>query len=115
MTYGLAFSLLDSTAAAEDAAQEVFIRVAKTIRGFKQQSSLKSWLHRITLNIVYDSFRKQKRVRNLTERVADPTDPMGQEKRASPPSQLEIKEALLSLSFQDRAARSWLGLHGGEF
>lgn len=46
---------------AEDVAQEVCIRLASTIRGFKGTSRLSTWLYTVTLNAARDQMRKRRR------------------------------------------------------
>ncbi|MEO1174398.1 MAG: RNA polymerase sigma factor [Myxococcota bacterium] len=48
--FGVARQILRSESAAEDAAQDVFVRVFKSIRRFRGDSSLATWIHRITVN-----------------------------------------------------------------
>jgi RNA polymerase sigma-70 factor (ECF subfamily) len=43
---------------AEDIAQEVFIKLAKKLKTFRQKSSFKTWLYRITVNTAKDFHRK---------------------------------------------------------
>jgi RNA polymerase sigma-70 factor (ECF subfamily) len=43
---------------AEDIAQEVFVKLARNIRNFKQKSSFTTWLYRITINTAKDYYRK---------------------------------------------------------
>ena len=43
---------------AEDIAQEVFVKLARKINTFKQGSSFKTWLYRITINTAKDLYRK---------------------------------------------------------
>lgn len=46
----------------EDVAQEVFIKIYKNISKFNEQSSLYTWIYRITINACYDEIRKEKKV-----------------------------------------------------
>lgn len=47
--YSLLYSMLGNAADASDAAQEVFIKAFRGIRGFRRGSSLKTWLYRIAV------------------------------------------------------------------
>ncbi len=66
--YRLAFRLCGNRSDAEDLTQEVFIRVFKSLDGFKP-GSFEGWLHRITTNLFLDQVRRKKRIR---------MDPMGE-------------------------------------
>lgn len=46
---------------AEDVAQEVCIRLASAIRGFKGASRFSTWLYSVTLNAARDQMRKRRR------------------------------------------------------
>jgi RNA polymerase sigma-70 factor, ECF subfamily len=46
--FAIALRMLGSRAEAEDAAQEVFLRVHRSIRGFRGDAKLSTWLHAIT-------------------------------------------------------------------
>lgn len=46
---------------AEDISQEVFVTVYKTILSFKEQSSISTWIYRITVNKCLDHLRAQSR------------------------------------------------------
>jgi RNA polymerase sigma-70 factor, ECF subfamily len=48
-------------AAAEDAAQEVFVRLASRLWQFRGEAKLTTWLHRVTVNICRDELRRRKR------------------------------------------------------
>ena len=50
---------------AYDISQEVFIRVFKSIKKFKGQSSFSTWLYRITTNACLDELRKRKNNKNI--------------------------------------------------
>lgn len=45
---------------ADDASQEVFIKALKNIHKFRGESSLKTWLYRITMNVSSNILRKKK-------------------------------------------------------
>ena len=45
----------------EDLAQEVFIKVYKNISKFNEESSLYTWIYRITMNTCIDEIKKEKR------------------------------------------------------
>ena len=50
MVIQLAFNLMGDYDEALDVSQEVFLRVFRTIGGFRAQSSLRTWIFRIVVN-----------------------------------------------------------------
>jgi RNA polymerase sigma-70 factor (ECF subfamily) len=50
MVYQLALHLLGDAQEALDLSQEVFLRVFRTLPGFRGQSSLRTWIYRIVVN-----------------------------------------------------------------
>lgn len=50
MVYGLALHLLGDHNEALDVSQDVFLRIFRTIEGFRGQSSLRTWIFRIVVN-----------------------------------------------------------------
>jgi len=50
MVYGLALNLLGDRDEALDISQEVFLRVFRTLSGFRGQSALRTWIYRIVVN-----------------------------------------------------------------
>ena len=63
--HNLAFRMLGSMAAAEDATQESFIAAYTHIKDFRG-GSFKAWLLRITTNASYDQLRSGKRQRSVS-------------------------------------------------
>lgn len=59
--YNVALRVLKNAQDAEDAAQEVFLRVYRNIRKFEGKSSLSTWTYQITMNVCVDMTRKRKR------------------------------------------------------
>ncbi|HEX2664237.1 MAG TPA: RNA polymerase sigma factor [Candidatus Acidoferrum sp.] len=62
----LARNVLGSTADAEDAVQETFLKVQRSIAGFRGQSSFVTWTYRILLNTCYDARRSRLRKKEVT-------------------------------------------------
>jgi RNA polymerase sigma-70 factor (ECF subfamily) len=59
----IAYHMLGSRPDAEDAVQETFLKVYRSVGGFSGQSSLGTWMYRILLNTCYDHGRKKQRLR----------------------------------------------------
>jgi RNA polymerase sigma-70 factor (ECF subfamily) len=63
--YFLAFDLTKSKEDAEDASQEVFIKVYRSLKNFRGDSKFSSWLYRITVNTCF-SLKKKKSYSQMT-------------------------------------------------
>jgi RNA polymerase sigma-70 factor (ECF subfamily) len=83
--YALCLRLLDDEGEASDVVQEVFLKIFRNIGNFRGQSSLKTWIYRITVNEAHNArrwfFRHRRReveldtepndARNWTETIPD--------------------------------------------
>jgi RNA polymerase sigma-70 factor (ECF subfamily) len=69
--FNLAFRMIGNYDDAGDLAQEALIRIFKSISNFKEQSSLSTWIYRITTNVCLDEIRKKKnrKVLSLDEEI----------------------------------------------
>lgn len=61
--YALCKRLLSDPSDAADATQEVYLRVVRSVLGFRAESSFGTWLHRITVNVCATALRKRGDVR----------------------------------------------------
>jgi RNA polymerase sigma-70 factor, ECF subfamily len=55
--YALALRLLDDQSEASDVVQEVFLKVFRNVGSFRGQSTLKTWIYRITVNEAHNARR----------------------------------------------------------
>lgn len=60
--YGFIYKNVGSEADAEDITQEVFVKVWRNIRKFKQEKSFKPWIFQIAKNTSIDFLRKKKSI-----------------------------------------------------
>jgi len=97
--------LLDDPYDAEEACQDIFLRVFHKIKTFQQKSSFRTWLYRITYNFcltkrkqnIKRSIARQKLTSDITRESVNIPTPQ------SPTSPIpEIHEVLYELSSQDR-------------
>ncbi len=115
MVFQLGMHLLGDQDEALDLTQEVFLRVFRTIRGFRGQSALRTWIYRIAINQARNRQRWWKRRHrseqvSLDEHISNHGDlPAGD--RGSPDRLLRQKEtseliwsALDQLPFDQRTA-----------
>ncbi len=61
--YALARRLLGDTSDAADATQEVYVRVVRSVLGFRGESSFGTWLHRVTVNVCSTALTRRGDVR----------------------------------------------------
>jgi len=60
--YNYCYRMTNNQEDAEDLAQEVFIKVYKSLHSFKGSSQFSTWIYRIAYNTCVDKFRKEKMV-----------------------------------------------------
>jgi RNA polymerase sigma-70 factor (ECF subfamily) len=59
--YRLCYGFVQDPMEAQDLTQEVFLRILKHVGEFKGESSITTWVYRITVNVCLDRLRQQKR------------------------------------------------------
>ena len=55
--YKVAYALLGSRQDAEEVVQDAFLRAYRALHSFRGESSLETWLHRITLNLARNKYQ----------------------------------------------------------
>ncbi|HET9261547.1 MAG TPA: sigma-70 family RNA polymerase sigma factor [Vicinamibacterales bacterium] len=102
---GLARSLTAGNVDAEDIAQEVFVRAWRSLGGFRGESTFRTWIHRIAINVVRSHQGRLARLRRMFQsRSADRSpviDPI-----ESAPDRRDLEEHILLRDAIDKALAS---------
>ena len=64
--YNIAFRMMRNEEDAKDAVQEAFIKVFKSMKSFREESSFSTWLYRIVTNVCLDELRKRKKYASVS-------------------------------------------------
>ncbi len=91
--YHLSYRLLRDPLEAEDALQEVFLKVYEHAGGFEPKGTVSAWLHRITANHCLNRLRQKRPQESLDEEDAPPLASSG----ATPLEALEERELAVRL------------------
>ncbi len=59
--FGLAFRICGDRERARDLVQDAFVRVFAQLHGFRGDAALSSWIHRVTLSVVLNAKRRDRR------------------------------------------------------
>jgi len=87
----IARNLLGNATDAEDAVQETFLKVQRSISTFRAQSSFVTWTFRILINTCYDARRSRTRKKEVT---SDGTEESPMPERRAPGAHPSLKLAL---------------------
>ncbi len=75
LVYNLSLHYLHNTEDAQEATQDVFVKIYNKIEGFNNKSSLKTWIYRITINHSLDVIKsKNRKLRVLFSREYEDND-----------------------------------------
>ena len=75
--YALCLRMAGNPTEAEDLTQDAFLTVLRKIQTFRGDSAFSTWLHRITVNLVLMSYRKNVLVESSPEKTNEPDGDRG--------------------------------------
>jgi len=89
--HAIAYQMVGNSIDAQDIAQEVFIRLYRSMRTYKPRFAFSTWLYRLTINHSIDYLRKHCRHKNISlENVQD--ESKLKDRAPSPDRLLELNE-----------------------
>ena len=100
----LARNLLGTQSDAEDAVQETFLKVQRSIGSFRGQSSFMTWIFRILVNTCHDLRRGRIRRKELAQEETEDSDPLPNMKApgAHPTLRMALERAIAKLTQHQR-------------
>jgi len=99
-TYNLAFRICGNHEDAEEIAQDSFLKVYRSLNGFKMKSSFATWLYRIVYNTAISHIRiKKKGVLSLEDFPVDATDFIGRN-TSEEEAEKEYRSSLVNFALQ---------------
>jgi RNA polymerase sigma-70 factor (ECF subfamily) len=99
----VARNLLGSASDAEDAVQETFLKLQRSIASFRGQSSFATWTYRILINTCYDARRSRMRKKEVSgEETEGSPRPEPRSPGAHPSLRLALERALATLTRHQR-------------
>jgi RNA polymerase sigma-70 factor (ECF subfamily) len=109
--YGHALRFFGDQATAEDAAQEVWVKVYRAMGDFDGRSAFSTWLYRVTRNVCLDMFRRGKRQASPVDPLELPQIPSGEFADATATA-ADLERAVAALPPEDRDAFNAVALFG---
>ncbi|MDO8964869.1 MAG: RNA polymerase sigma factor [Coriobacteriia bacterium] len=109
--YAHAYRFFGDRTTAEDATQEVWIKVFRSLAEFDGRSAFSTWLFRVTRNVCLDMVRRGRR-------IAPPIDPIDlkgtslDDTAGEASSAVDLERAMRSLAPEDRDAFGAVALFG---
>ena len=119
----LARALTNGSVDAEDLAQEVFLRAWRSLRGFRGDSTFRTWLHRVAVNVIHSHHGRMSRLRRMFQPMSADPDAVDPLEQAADPVNVEsdvvmrdaIDKALASLPEDLRLAITLRDVQGLDY
>lgn len=110
--FGYAYRSCGQRQDAEDVAQEVCIKLAQQLKGFRFESKFSTWLYRLAINCLNDFYRKQKSSRGKEVIFGDDFEVESGEPSAE--ERVQVKEVYCAVSRLSATLRDTVLLVCGE-
>jgi RNA polymerase sigma-70 factor, ECF subfamily len=107
-TYAVALRMLADEAEAEDAVQEIWVRVWERLDSFNGESAFTTWLHRLATNLTLDHLRRRRRLEGRSEPLDHPQARAHSARPDRPGDRMDLERAIAALP---EGARTMFVLH----
>ena len=112
LTYNVCYRILNNKDDAEDATQDVFIKVFKSIQKFRGDAKLSTWLYQIAVNISLNYARRKKIIAFLSldfllgkeEYFVDTSSVSPHDELEKNESEMQVQQAINTLPARQRTA-----------
>ena len=96
--YAVCLRMAADAGRAEELTQEVFVRAWKKLGHFRGESAVASWLHRVAVNVVLESWRSEQRREARVQSAGDLSQLAGiPAPRLAPEERIDLERAIASL------------------
>lgn len=72
--YNIAYRIMNNEEDAEDMTQEALVKIYKSIKNFREESTFSTWLYRIVTNVCLDELRKRKKSETIPLEISTEGD-----------------------------------------
>lgn len=112
--YNVAFRVIQHREEAEEVTQEVFVTLYRKLPAFRKESSLKTWVYRITVNTAINRVRQLARERSRRGDSFD-EEALAQDSGSAPEAADQVQALLQRLNPDQRACLVLRGIEGWSY
>ena len=95
--FNIAYKFVGKHDEAEDLAQDVFLKIFKSLNTFDRRANFQTWLISVSRNLCIDHYRSVRKERETMNRDVDPSDLSPVSTTASPYAQIELRDRVTLL------------------
>ncbi len=95
--YAVCLNMMKNPHDAQDAAQEAFIKAYRSLRSFKGESKVETWLTRIAVNTCLDALRSRRETENIDDRLDLASEDTPETELEKSRLRQEVRKALAAL------------------
>jgi RNA polymerase sigma-70 factor (ECF subfamily) len=95
--FNIAYKFVGKHDAAEDLAQDVFLKIFKSLSTFDRRANFQTWLISVSRNLCIDHYRSVRKERETIDRDVDPNELSPTSRELSPMAHLEQRDRVVLL------------------
>ncbi|MGE0594185.1 MAG: RNA polymerase sigma factor [Vicinamibacterales bacterium] len=90
--FNIAYKFVGTREQAEDLAQDIFLKLFRSLGSFDRRANFQTWLVSVSRNLCIDHYRSVRKERETIRRDVDPSDLQPRSRTASPHASLEQQD-----------------------